>query len=465
MIPQPPEPPHHDPGGLPWEQWLTVTQINEQIRTLLEDAFPFVRVRGEISDLHQPPSGHIYFTLVDAQSRIRAVVWRGSRPRLRLVPRAGESVLVTGRVAAYSPRGEYQLVVEGMQSGGGGTERERFLQLFATLQAEGLLADARKKPLPFLPETIGVVTSASGAAIHDIMRVLDTRFPGYHLLLAHARVQGEGAIEEIVAALQGLIADGRAQVIICGRGGGSAEDLAAFNSEAVARAIAASPIPIISAVGHEVDLTLADLVADFRAATPSAAAERVMPEKRVLLANLSDLRQRLLRAALAQVVSYRTQVQMRQQRLLHPRRRLEFFRVRCDDLLQRILSAEQYALVRRRQRLDSVQNRLSLWGRGAFLGLLHTRFRHLSERLNRGIGHHLHRSRQRVVVLESRLHGVSPLAVLQRGYGIIYDSSGRVLRRADTVSVGEQLQIVLAQGALVAVVHSRKEEPCSDISS
>lgn len=464
MIPQRPEPSHHDPGGLPWEQWLTVTQINEQIRTLLEDALPFVRVRGEISDLHQPPSGHIYFTLVDAQSRIRAVVWRGTRPRLRLLPRGGESVLVTGRVAAYPPRGEYQLVVEGMQAGGGGTERERFLQLFASLQAEGLLADERKKPLPFLPDTIGVVTSASGAAIHDIIRVLDNRFPGYHLLLAHARVQGEGAIEEIVAALQCLIADGRAQVIICGRGGGAAEDLAAFNSEAVARAIAASPIPIISAVGHEVDLTLADLVADFRAATPSAAAERVMPEKRTLLARVSELRQRLLRAALAQVVYYRSTVQLRQQRLLHPQRRLEFFRVRCDDLLSRILSTEQHALTQQRQRLDHLHNRLSVWAGGAVMGLFRTRLIHLSERLHRGIGHHLHRSRQQVMGLESRLQGVSPLAVLQRGYAIIYDQSGRLLRRADTVSVGERLRIVLAQSELVAVVHSQKEEPCSDIS-
>ncbi|MBF0401570.1 MAG: exodeoxyribonuclease VII large subunit [Magnetococcales bacterium] len=456
-------PSFRDPTALPWDEWQSVTQLNERIRTLLEDALPFVRVRGEISDLHQPPSGHLYFTLVDAQSRIRAVVWRGTRQRLRMVPRGGESVLVTGRIAAYSPRGEYQLVVEGMQSGGAGTERERLLQLFARLQAEGLLAEARKRPLPFLPDMIGVVTSASGAAIHDIMRVLDNRFPGYQLLLAHARVQGEGAVEEIVAALQGLIADGRVQVIICGRGGGSAEDLAAFNSEAVARAIAASPIPIVSAVGHEVDLTLADLVADVRAPTPSAAAERVMPEKRELLARVAQLRQRLLRAALARVAQQRSMVQLRQQRLLHPRRRLEFFRVRCDDLFQRILAAEQHHRLRRRQRVWDVRNRLSVWGGRGVMGLFRTRLAHLDDRLSRGVQQGLRRHRQQVVAVERRLQGVSPLAVLQRGYAIVYDQQGRVPRIADTVAAGEQLRIVLAQGELVAVVQPGRKDPCTDI--
>ncbi|WP_130472584.1 exodeoxyribonuclease VII large subunit [Candidatus Magnetaquicoccus inordinatus] len=217
--------------GLSAERWLTVSQLNEQIRQLLEGGLPFVRVRGEISDLHQPASGHLYFTLLDAQSRIRAVVWRASRARLRVIPKSGDSVLITGRMALYPPRGEYQLIVEALQPAGAGSERERFLQLFARLQGEGLFAEARKRPLPFLPSCIGIVTSATGAAIHDMVRVLEQRVSGYHLLLSPARVQGEGADRELVEALQRLWRDGRAEVIICGRGGGSAEDLAAFNSD------------------------------------------------------------------------------------------------------------------------------------------------------------------------------------------------------------------------------------------
>ncbi|MBF0126979.1 MAG: exodeoxyribonuclease VII large subunit, partial [Magnetococcales bacterium] len=259
---------------------LTVTQLNEGIREILEEGFPYLQVRGEITDWKIHPSGHIYFSLMDTQSRIRAVVWRGNRARIATLPKAGDAVLVTGRIAVYTPRGEYQLIVEGLRLDGAGGEREKMRLLHARLSAEGVFDQARKRPIPFLPAAIGVVTSASGAALHDISRTLERRFPSCHLILAHARVQGEGAPEEIVLALERLIVDGRAEVIICGRGGGSVEDLAAFNSELLLRAIAASPVPVISAVGHEVDLTLADLVADWRAATPSAAAERVLPEYR-----------------------------------------------------------------------------------------------------------------------------------------------------------------------------------------
>ncbi|MBF0462505.1 MAG: exodeoxyribonuclease VII large subunit [Magnetococcales bacterium] len=441
-----------DERALPWDQWLTVTQLNEQIRDLLEETWPFVRLRGEISDLHQPASGHYYLTLLDAQSRIRAVIWRTTRQRLRMQPRAGETVLVTGRLAAYPPRGEYQFVIEGMQPGGSGTERERFLQLFARLKAEGLFDETRKRPLPWLPEVIGVVTSASGAAIHDITRVLDDRFPGYHLLLAPTRVQGEGAAAEIVAALQALVADGRAQVIICGRGGGSSEDLAAFNHEAVVRAIAASPIPIISAVGHEVDLTLADLAADRRAPTPSAAAEQVMPDKRVVQARVLAVRQRLQRASLARLTQQRSAVQLWQQRLLHPQRRLAFFRVRCDDLLQRLLSAERHWLEQRRQRVVHGRNRLSVWSGGAAMGLLRTRLDHAQQRLEQAGRLYLVQHRERLIRLEVRLHGVSPLAVLQRGYAIVYDQRGQVARNTATLQVGEGLRIQLAQGEVEGVI-------------
>ncbi|MEO5351240.1 MAG: exodeoxyribonuclease VII large subunit [Magnetococcus sp. YQC-3] len=314
-----------------------------------------------------------------------------------------------------------------------------------------------KKPLPLLPDCIGVVTSASGAVIHDIVRVLDNRFPGYHLLLAHARVQGEGAAEEIVAALQRLQADGRAQVIICGRGGGSAEDLAAFNSEAVVRAIVAAQVPVVSAVGHEVDVTLADLAADFRAPTPSAAAERVLPERRLLLAGLLERRQRLLRGVLAILARQRSLVQLRQQRLLHPRRKLEFFRVRCDDLQQRLAVAGSHLLLRRRQRLEGLRDRLASWAGGAVMGLFRARLAHVEQRMRQAGWQHLLRNQERLQRADLHLRGLSPLAVLQRGYAIVYDQRGLVSRRADALQVGERVRVLLAQGELEAVIHHLKE--------
>ena len=417
------------------QTWQSVTQLNEQIRDLLEETFPFARVQGEISDLSQPPSGHLYFTLIDKQSRIRAVVWRSTRQRFRFMPRAGDAVRITGRIAVYPPRGEYQLVVEAMQPGGAGNEREQFLRLHAQLKAEGLFEASRKKSLPFLPEVIGVVTSASGAAIHDIIQILDHRFPGYQLLLAHAQVQGEGAVVEIITALQSLIEDGRSQVIICGRGGGSAEDLAAFNSEHLVRAIAASPIPIVSAVGHEVDLTLADLVADARAPTPSAAAERVMPEKKGLIAILERLKQRLTQAMLVNLKSQRHLVHSLEQRLLHPRRKIEFFKIRCDELTQRLLFVERQILRHHRHRLVDRENRLA-----------------------RAIRFHISQHHNRHNNLQGRLANVSPLAILQRGYAIVYDQHGAVSRGTHALHLGEKLRVRLADGEVLAKIIQLNEK-------
>ena len=453
------EPTHSRTGNLPWNQWLNVTQLNEQIRDLLENSLPLVRVRGEISDLRQPSSGHLYFTLIDKQSRIRAVVWRSTRQRMRMLPRSGDAVQVTGHIDVYPPRGEYQLIVDGMQPGGAGTERERLVQLFNRLKTEGLFDPERKKALPFLPEVIGVVTSSSGAAIHDIKRGLDSRFPGYYKLISEsARVQGEGAAQEIMTALQRLIDDGRSQVIICGRGGGSAEDLAVFNNEAVVRAIAASPIPIVSAVGHEVDWSLTDWVADARASTPFAAAEQVMPEKRELVANLDALRQRLLRAALLAIQNHHHAVKLLTQRLVHPRRKIDFFRVRCDELTQRLLPAEQRFLLRYHQRLAGLTDRLFAWARGSSMVLFRSRLEHVHHGLHRAIRQHVDHNQRICKNLDTRLTSVSPLAVLQRGYALVYDQRGRMPRNTQALHVGENIRVILAQGELEAVITQLKEK-------
>ncbi|MBF0425549.1 MAG: exodeoxyribonuclease VII large subunit [Magnetococcales bacterium] len=444
-----PIPPLFAGGG---DEPLTVSELNGRIRDLLEGSYPYVRVRGEIADLRRPPSGHIYFTLIDADSQIRSVVWRTTVRRLPLSPRVGDAVLVTGRVSVYLPRGEYQLVVEGMLPRGAGDERERLLRLHALLAAEGLFAEARKRPLPFLPEVIGVVTSTAGAAIHDIMRVLDQRFPGYHLLLAHAQVQGAAAPEEIAAALDRLNADARAAVIICGRGGGSAEDLAAFNSELVVRAIARSRAPVISAVGHEVDITLADLVADWRCATPSAAAERVLPEKRLLHDQLQVLQERLILATHHLLRQQHERVRLQRARLRDPRRHLEHSRQRCDEAVERLRRALHARLLDRRGRLAQLQERLLAWREGRYLPFWRQRIAIDLTRLLRAGPEVIHARGERLAALHARLLVLSPQATLKRGFAIVRDDQGQLVRDSDAVRPGDAIALTLARGGMQARV-------------
>ncbi|MBF0270510.1 MAG: exodeoxyribonuclease VII large subunit [Magnetococcales bacterium] len=436
---------------------LTVSQLNEEIRDLLEEEYPYLQVRGEIADWKIAPSGHVYFSLVDAQSRIRAVIWKTTRMRIPTLPRSGDAVVTTGRISVYTPRGEYQWVVEGLRPDGAGGEREKLLALHAKLTAEGVFEVSRKRPLPFLPRAVGVVTSASGAAIHDITRTLDRRFPAYHLILAHARVQGEGAPEEIVQALQRLAADDRAEVILCGRGGGSAEDLAAFNAEIVVRAIAHCPIPVISAVGHEIDVTLADLAADARASTPSAAAEMAMPEMAMLATRLNGLQTRLLAVVIARIQTRQERLASLRARLVHPRRRIEQARLRCDELQQRLLLALHRLIARRRQTTEHLAARLAGWGNGKPLMLRGTRLHHLETRLisqtRQGLKHHQDRLR----LLNARLTAISPLHVLTRGYALVQDEHGTIARDATLFPPGTTLRVTLASGTLTVQVTGVKE--------
>ncbi|MBF0143847.1 MAG: exodeoxyribonuclease VII large subunit [Magnetococcales bacterium] len=436
----------NSPTPADWQTPISVSTLNERIRTLLEEGFPLVRVKGEILDLKAPASGHLYFSLADADSRIRAVVWRTTVRRLGHTPRAGEALLVTGRIAVYAPRGEYQLVVEALEPAGAGAERERLLALHARLAAEGLFAPGRKRPLPFFPATVGVVTSASGAAIHDIRRVLERRFPGFHLILSPARVQGNEAPEEIAAALGRLDADGRAEVIICGRGGGSTDDLAAFNAEPVVRAIAASRIPVVSAVGHEVDLTLADLVADARASTPSAAAELVMPDALLLQRRVTDLNRRLTAAARVLRHSRGRAVQELHGRLRHPAARLGEFRAAWRGWHERLRRAGLDWLARRQERLDDRHELLQGRRPTALIALFRARLqqdRRLLEFAARG---GVRREQQRLATLQAHLFAVSPLGVLDRGFAVVQHEDGALVRDAAAITTGERLTLTLAKG-------------------
>jgi exodeoxyribonuclease VII large subunit len=415
---------------------LTVSQLTEQLRSVVEERFPAVWVEGEISNFKIYGSGHAYFTLKDEGAQIRAVLFRNRTRRLRFEPADGQHVLAFGSLEVYAQRGEYQLVVELLEPRGLGALQLAFEQRKARLSAEGLFEGARKRPLPRFPRKIGIATSPSGAALRDMLRVLGRRFAGLHIVIAPCRVQGEGAAAEIAQAIADLNGLGDVDVIIVGRGGGSLEDLWAFNEEAVARAIAGSKVPVISAVGHEVDFTIADFVADLRAPTPSAAAEVVVREKRAVADALVDVRLRLVRAVVRPLRDLERRVDHMRARLDRAadgvRRRAGY---RVDLLTARLRAASPYARLNTgRHRLERLETRLH----GA-----------MTRRL---VGH-----RHRFTAAAGRLGSLSPLAVLGRGYSLTRTPDGRIVRAARQVAPGDPLSVLLHEGQLDCRVERTRE--------
>jgi len=432
---------------------LTVTELTRRIKGALERAFGAVEVEGEISNLSRPVSGHLYFTIKDEGAQIGAVMFKGSQRMLRFEPRNGMVVRATGDVTVYEKRGNYQILVRAMEEGGQGSLQARFEALKKKLDAEGLFAAERKRPLPLLPQHVGVVTSASGAAIRDILNVVTRRFPNLHLLLAAVKVQGDGAAAEIAAAIDRLNEIGGLDVLIVGRGGGSLEDLWCFNEEVVARAVARSRIPVISAVGHEIDFTICDFVADLRAPTPSAAAELVVGCKEAFQDKLA-------------------QIQRRQTAVMH--RMLETARHRLERAAQSYVFREPAnAVARHRQRLDAVEQRLGQLLRSAlqtrqqtldWLGVrLQQRSRYavqdgrqVLQEAGGKMGYALklvcQSRRQDVRRLEMQLRALSPLAVLLRGYSVTRLADGCILNRAAQVRPGDALVTQLADGSVTSTV-------------
>ncbi len=449
------------------ERILTVTVLTEEIKDLLEGTFDLVWVEGEISNLRRPASGHIYFTLKDDQAQIRAV-WFKPFPGLRVSLSArrnafeleeGMSVVCRGRISVYSSRGEYQIIVDNVEPRGTGALQMAFEQLKARLGAEGLFDERHKKSIPFLPACIGIITSPTGAVIRDILQITKRRFPSVSLLIAPARVQGTKASLEIVRAIQDMTAFGRIDVLILARGGGSLEDLAPFNDEAVARAIFACPIPVISAVGHETDYTIADFTADLRAPTPSAAAELVVPSREDLIRTLFDLRRRLTlsQTHLSEVLS--RQVASLRERLKDPRRLLDDYRLVLDDYGERMRIRLRHQLANSAAHLQHLHIRLGQ----ASPRTRHQQVRFILESLFKNM---VAAMRQRIVTSRQTLkkhmvllESFSPLAVLQRGYSMtLRPQTGEVIREASGVREGEELMILLAKGQLTASVSSHRED-------
>jgi exodeoxyribonuclease VII large subunit len=430
-----------------------VSELTESIKALLEERFAFIWISGEISNYKIAVSGHAYFTLKDAKAQISAVMFRGSARRLRQPLKDGMRVAVMGRVSVYAPRGAYQLIVEFVEAQGAGDLLLAVEAVKQKLAAEGFFEAALKKPLPTKPACVAVVTSLGGSVIRDIIQVSGRRWPGIPIEVAPVSVQGPSAAAEIVAAIDLIVKRGRADVIIAARGGGSVEDLMAFNDEAVARAIGACPIPVVSAVGHETDTTIADLVADVRAPTPSAAAEVVFPAIHEARERLAELRRRLGAALLGRLTAKRGELVEISGRLKHPRRRIVDGRLRLDDLLFRA-SARMKALV-------SVQRRQLFWCTDRFNAITtsdliskhNDLLEKLTEKLLKNIDNNINHHRRTVDHLTERLNDLSPLAILKRGYSITRALPHRqTLRRSDETGPGEAVEIQLAKGYLKATI-------------
>lgn len=444
----------------PERRVFRVSELNAQVQALFEKEFRSIWVAGEISGCHVAASGHYYFSLKDEQSQLKCAWFKSAARFTRFRPQDGLAVIARGNLEVYETRGEYQLIVEMLEPQGAGALQIAFEQLKRRLSAQGLFDRERKRALPRLPRRIGVVSSPTGAAIRDILHVLARRFQGLHIRLFPAQVQGEGSVEQICDGLNYFSEISWADLVIVTRGGGSLEDLWSFNDERVARAVAASRVPVISAVGHEIDFTIADFVADHRAATPSAAAEIIICTRESLLEQLNACR-----AKATQAIRYRLLVSGRhlQQRgteraatLIH--RMLAKRAQRVDELDHQLRQLERRLLEARRRRFADASRRLQ----AANLRLRLARNRHrqelLGEALARIMKTRLWNFRRRYESRHAHLTQLSPLAVLGRGYAIVEDASKQILRSAEETSAGEQLRIRLHRGELEAVVSATRNE-------
>jgi exodeoxyribonuclease VII large subunit len=436
----------------------SVTRLNREVRVLLERGLGVIWVEGELSNFSQPPSGHWYFTLKDRDAQLRCAMFRTKNTLVGFTPRSGAQVLLRGRISVYEAKGEYQLIAEHLEEAGVGALKREFERLKTRLQAEGLFALERKRALPRFPKRIGVITSPTGAALRDILHILGRRFPPAAVLIYPTAVQGAAAVPALVAALQTASARAECDVLILARGGGSLEDLWAFNDERLARAIHACAVPLVSGVGHEIDFTIADFVADARAPTPSAAAELVVPDGRACLEVLERTGQRLLAAVRRELRAIAVRLGALEGRLQvsHPGVRLQQQTQRLDDLTLRLNAAARTQLQRDGRRLAETHARLLHRSPQQLLAERCAAHERLATRLLGAWNAHHSGAAHRLALAQCSLHGVSPLATLARGFAIVTRADGSLVTDAATVAAGEEIEARLACGVLSARVTGHK---------
>jgi exodeoxyribonuclease VII large subunit len=437
----------------------TVSELNANIKDLIEENFPFIWIFGEISNFRVPASGHFYFTLKDDASQISSVMFRGQQRNLKFEPEDGLNVTGMGRISVYEPRGTYQIILEYLEPSGAGALQIAFEKLKTRLVAEGLFDDAHKIPLPFLPNKISIISSPSGAVVHDILNIIDRRFPNISIQIIPVKVQGDGAVEQIVAALERLNLAKDADVAILARGGGSLEDLQAFNSEPVARAIFASEIPIISAVGHETDYTISDFVADLRAPTPSAAAELVVPQKSDLEQRRKDL-VKFLEIRIKHYFKYLNQkLNEQSKRLVDPRRKLEDVRLKMDDLTMRLNQTLLQRILRERRGFELWNDRLGANNPIYLFNRFKLQLDKNNNNLFKAIKIYIKLTQIKIRAQVAKLQALSPLSILARGYSITRTIPAKtVVKDPGTVSLNQDLEVTVALGRLYCRVKGKSSD-------
>jgi exodeoxyribonuclease VII large subunit len=444
---------------IPERNVYTVARLNREVRMLLERGLAVIWLEAELSNFTQPASGHWYFTLKDKEAQIRGAMFRQRNMNLGFSPKSGQLVLVRGRVSLYEPRGDYQMIVDHMEEAGIGALKREFERLKARLAAEGLFAPQLKRPLPAFPRRIGVITSPSGAAVRDVLHILKRRYPPAQVLIYPTPVQGAAAVPALIRALQLASARAECDVIILTRGGGSIEDLWAFNDEGVARAIRACAIPVVSGVGHEIDFTIADFVADVRAPTPSAAAELVVPDRQELLSALRRVGERLVqsgRRELRSAAQLLANLGHRLQRA-HPGVRLQHGAQRLDELEQRLRTGLHAHLQQQNIRLGATLAALLRATPAHRVAILNARNAELRIRLQHALQRCVQASAHRLHLAQHKLDAVSPLATLARGFAVLTRADGRVITDASSVAVGDEIRARVHRGALRARVTGHDE--------
>lgn len=431
----------------------SVSRLNRECKGLLEGSFPLVWVEGEISNLARPASGHLYFSLKDATAQVRCALFRGSLRRVSCEIRDGLKVIVRARISLYEARGDFQMIVDSVEDAGEGALRQAFETLKTALRKQGLFAEEHKKPIPRLPKQIGVITSPSGAVLHDIVTTLRRRFPAIPILVYPVAVQGEKAADQIVAALKLASARADCDVLLLARGGGSLEDLWPFNEERVAQTIFRCDIPIVCGVGHETDVTIADWVADARAPTPTAAAEMVSPEQTEWLLQLSGFEHRLFRSLTGKLRELQQRLDWAGKQLAQPDTLIKTHLRRIDELAARLHRAGQNRMLVLNTQLHQLESRLQLHSPASRISRLLMINQNYKKALKQSMLQQLTAAKQRYHSTGQRLHTLSPLATLDRGYAIVSKvSDKRIVRDAATVTSGDKIEARVAKGRLHCTV-------------